>query len=472
VDRDVLAPEQGEYERDAALSIHDFVARHRDDAQLLVSFRRACPLARILARRCTDPGSVVFGRLPWLSSSVMPDLLGAFVPHFQGTLPGSAAGPLAGMDFAVKDIYDIAGHVTGCGNPDWLRTHGPAEKSAPVVDALLAAGATMVGKTITDEIAYSLNGQNFHYGTPVNSNAPGCIPGGSSSGSASAVAGGAADFALGSDTGGSVRVPASLCGIYGIRTSHGRIPLEGVMPLAPSFDTIGWFARDASLLNRVGAVLLGEDTTTAPLRELLVAEDGFALANLSCAAALQPAVNAAATALGPSRAVRIGGSGGELPDWMMCFRRLQAREIWAQHGPWIEATKPRFGPEIAARFEWSKSMYKSPDDDDVEMREQVTRSLDDLLDDGGVLCLAAANSIAPLVGLAGDAAQQFRGRTLSRTYIANLARLPQVTIVAGRVDNCPIGLGLISRRGSDRQLLALAEKIATARTARRAGSGE
>jgi len=396
----------------------------------------------------------------------IPDTLGAFVPHFQQTLKGAAAGPLAGTNFAVKDIYDIAGHVTGCGNPDWLRTHGPAAKTAPAVETLLAAGATMIGKTITDEIAYSLNGQNFHYGTPVNSNAPGRIPGGSSSGSASAVAGGAADFALGSDTGGSVRVPASLCGIYGIRTSHGRIPLEGIMPLAPSFDTIGWFARDAALLNRVGAVLLGDDTAPAPLRELLVVEDAFALANLSCGAALQPSVNAAATALGPSRAVRIGGAGGELQDWMMCFRRLQAREIWGQHGPWVEATKPRFGPEIAARFDWAKSIYESPEGDDAAMREQFTRRLDDLLDGGAVLCLPAAASIAPHVGLAGDAAQQFRDRTLCLTGIANLARLPQVTITAGRVENCPIGLGLISRRGSDRMLLALAQKIAAARPPR------
>ncbi len=233
----------------------------------------------------------------------MPNRLGAFVPHFQDTLRGAESGPLAGTKFAVKDIYDIAGHVTGCGNPDWLRTHKPAAKTAPVVEKLLAAGGTMIGKTVTDEIAYSLNGQNFHYGTPVNSNAPGRIPGGSSSGSASAVAGNAVDFALGSDTGGSVRVPASLCGIMGIRTSHGRIPLDGIMPLAPSFDTIGWFARDGALLNRIGAVLLDEDKVPTPFGELLVCEDGFAQANLSCAAALQPAVNAAATAVGTSRAV-------------------------------------------------------------------------------------------------------------------------------------------------------------------------
>jgi amidase len=396
----------------------------------------------------------------------MAKQLGAFVPHFHDTLRGASAGPLAGTTFAVKDIYDIAGHVTGCGNPDWLRTHQPAEKTAPVVEKLLAAGATMVGKTITDEIAYSLNGQNFHYGTPVNSNAPGRIPGGSSSGSASAVAGGACDFALGSDTGGSVRVPASLCGILGIRPTYGRIPLEGIMPLAPTFDTIGWFARDARLMSRVGAVLLGDDTATEPFRQLLIVEDAFALANLSCSAALQPALNAAATAVGKSRSIRIGGAGGELQDEMLRFRRLQAREIWDTHRAWIEATKPHFGPEIAARFDWAKSVYESSDGEDAARRQEFTQQMDDLLKDGAILCLPAAASIAPSVGLAGDASQAFRDRTLCLTAIANLARLPQVTILGGRVENCPIGLGLISRRGSDRQLLALAEKIAAAAPSR------
>ena len=189
------------------------------------------------------------GRPPW-------DALGAFVPAPQPHIAGAADGPLAGLRFAAKDIFDIAGYVTGCGNPDWARTHGPATAHAPTVSALLDAGAELVGKTVTDELAFSLNGQNFHYGTPTNVNAPGRIPGGSSCGSASAVAGGLVDTALGSDTGGSVRTPASYCGLFGLRPSHGRITLDGVMPLAPSFDTVGWFTRDAGLLRRVGAVLL------------------------------------------------------------------------------------------------------------------------------------------------------------------------------------------------------------------------
>src|SRR6187401_2279204 len=176
------------------------------------------------------------------------DTLGAFCRHTHVALAGAAQGPLAGLTFGLKDIYDIAGHKTGFGSPDWLGTHEVASRTASVATRLLGAGATMVGKTHTEEMAFSLTGKNAHYGTPLNPAAPGRIPGGSSSGSASAVAGHLVDFAIGSDTGGSVRAPASFCGIYGIRPTHGRIALDGVCPLAPMFDTCGWFARDPEML--------------------------------------------------------------------------------------------------------------------------------------------------------------------------------------------------------------------------------
>ena len=202
-----------------------------------------------------------------MTSILDRDTVGAFCRHTHAELQGASKGPLAGLTFGAKDIYDIAGHKTGFGSPDWLRTHDPATRTAPVVQLLLDAGAHLVGKTQTDEMTYSLNGENPHYGTPVNVNAPGRIPGGSSSGSAAAVAAGLVDFALGSDTGGSVRAPASFCGIFGMRPTHGRIPLEGACPLAASFDTAGWFARDAALLARVARVLLGETGPASTMRE-------------------------------------------------------------------------------------------------------------------------------------------------------------------------------------------------------------
>src|SRR5260221_10788156 len=166
-----------------------------------------------------------------------------FVPHdLEGPVAGSASGPLAGLTAAVKDMYDIAGTRTGAGNPTWLATHAPARANAAAVAKILAAGATVVGKTICDELFYSVAGINAHYGTPANLRAPGRIPGGSSSGSAAATAAGACDFALGSDTGGSIRIPASFCGLYGMRPTHDRGDLSGAGAMGPSFATCGGFA--------------------------------------------------------------------------------------------------------------------------------------------------------------------------------------------------------------------------------------
>jgi amidase len=214
---------------------------------------------------------------------------GAFIETF--SLPPTGEGPLAGLRFAVKDLIDVAGHRTGCGNPTWLETHPPATVSSVCVEQLLAAGANCEGKTVTDELAFSLMGENHFYGTPLNPAAPERVPGGSSSGSASAVACGLVDFAIGTDTGGSVRVPASNCGIWGWRPTHGGVSVAGVMPLAPTFDTVGILARNAEILQRAAGVLLGGRQTadTDPATIHLVFE-AFDLADADVRAALQPAV--------------------------------------------------------------------------------------------------------------------------------------------------------------------------------------
>jgi amidase len=391
---------------------------------------------------------------------VIDDPLGAFCRHVDVTLAGAATGPLAGLRFAAKDLFDIAGQTTGCGNPDWLRTHGPAAATAPAVARLVEAGATLVGKTITDELAFSLNGQNFHYGTPINVNAPGRIPGGSSSGSAAAVAGGLVDFALGTDTGGSVRTPAALCGICGIRPTHGRVPISGVASLAPSFDTVGWFAPDAALLARVGTVLLGEDTAARPLCRLLLAADGFALADPAVDRALKPALAAAEAILGRAGPVRVSDEERELRPWLLRFRELQMREIWSALGPWIEATRPRFGPEIAARFETAKATAASAPTGSAELRAAFRARLDEILADDRVLALPSVPTIAPKLEATAEELVDFRDRTISLNCIAGLAGLPQVTIPAGRVEGCPVGLSLVGPRGSDRRLLDLAARLA------------
>ena len=372
-------------------------------------------------------------------------------------LEGAEGGALAGLTFGTKDIFDIAGAVTGCGNPDWARTHPAASSTAPSVQALLDAGATMVGKTITDELAYSLNGQNAHYGTPANSNAPGRIPGGSSCGSASAVAGGACDLALGSDTGGSVRIPASYCGTFGIRTTHGLIPLDNIMPLAPSFDTVGWFTRDAALLRRVGEVLLGPSPDVDTPRSLLVPEDAWVLADFPVREALKPFVAALEGRLGAGRRITVGEPGGGMAAWMLRFRHLQAVEIWQVHGDWIKEAKPTFGPEIADRFAWASSVPVSEADAAKPEREAFAARLEEALADDAILCLPTAPGIAPLLDSSAEALHMHRNHVLSLTCIAGLARLPQVTLPLAQVSGCPVGLSLVGARGSDAALLAFAE---------------
>ena len=155
------------------------------------------------------------------------DTAHAFLPYPDAPVPHASTGPLTGLCFAVKDLFDVAGYPTGGGQPFVLAMSGIKTRTAPTVQKLLDAGARFIGKTVTDELAFSMNGNNGHFGAPVNGAAPARISGGSSSGSASAVSNHLCDFALGSDTGGSVRAPASHCGLLGLRPTHGRISQIG-----------------------------------------------------------------------------------------------------------------------------------------------------------------------------------------------------------------------------------------------------
>jgi amidase len=397
-----------------------------------------------------------------LSLSAVALATGAFCPHGDFEIGGAAEGPLNGLTFATKDIFDIAGRVTGCGNPDWLASHDAATATAPAVQALLDAGAHMIGKTITDEFAFSLNGQNFHYGTPRNAVTPERIPGGSSCGSASAVGHGIVDLALGSDTGGSVRIPACLNGIFGIRPTHGAVNIAGVMPLAPSLDTVGWFARDARTLHRAGEVLLPPDRGGITLGRFHIVRDAFAMADAAVAPAVRSAVSRAAAPLPIAGELDLTSELGGFGEWLRRFRRLQPREIWAVHGAWIDSRKPKLGPEIAERFALAKSVSATPEGDDQEFRDKVAAHLERLLGLDGVLVIPTAGTIAPRLDATKEELAAFRDRTLSLTSIAGLGRLPQVQIPAGLVDGAAVGLSLIGPRSSDRALLALAEQVAEA----------
>jgi amidase len=396
------------------------------------------------------------------------DPLGAFCRHTHVERAGALQGRLAGLTFGLKDVFDVAGERTGFGSPDWLRTHPAAERSAWVLDRLLAAGATLVGRTHTEEMAFSLTGENAHYGTPINPVAPLRVPGGSSSGSAAAVAGGLVDFAIGTDTGGSVRAPASFCGIFGMRPTHGRISLAGACPLAPSFDTVGWFAREAAMLERVGVGLLGDEPGDAAVREpvapparLRIATDAFAHALPETAEALAPAVAALEAHWGPAEPVVLAPDG--LRAWFELFRTLQHAEIWGAHGAWVEAERPSFGPVIAARFAAVSQVDRAVVARAKAAQDAIRSHLDTLLAGDTVLLLPTVPDIAPLRGEPPAVGVPVRERALALLCAAGLGGLPQLSLPLGTVRGCPVGLSLLAGRGQDERLLALARDAARVR---------
>jgi amidase len=383
----------------------------------------------------------------------MQDPLGAFVPHGHVQIDGAAQGPLAGVPFAVKDIFDVAGVITGRGNPDWLATHAPARANAPAVDALLDAGAKLVGKTVTEELAFSVIGTNPYYGTPKNVAAPGRVPGGSSSGSAAAVAGGLVPLALGSDTGGSVRVPASYTGIYGMRPTHGRISLEGVMPLAPSFDTVGWFARDPELFATAGRVLLVDAAPGGRPARVLIATDAFARLEDGVEAALRPAMEHLEASLGKAKPVIVSADG--LDAWYDVFRVLQGAEAWTAHGAWIEQARPRLGPMLEQRLRFIKTITKDQVAAAEDARLRIRARLDSLLGEDAVLILPSAAGVAPRTDAAVAEHEAVRARVIGITCIGSLGGLPQVSLPLARLSAGPVGLSLIAPRGGDALLLDL-----------------
>ena len=388
----------------------------------------------------------------------MRDRLGAFLPGPLVERPPLAAGPLSGLTFAVKDLFDVAGDVTGCGNPDWAASHAPADADAWAVDVLRHAGASLHGKAITDEISLGLLGINRHYGTPINPRAPACVPGGSSSGSASAVAGALVDFALGTDSGGSVRVPSSFCGLYGLRPTHGRIPVSGLMTQAPTFDTVGYFARDAGTFGRVGSVLLGEPVPEAPVPDIVVATDAFALADLPVRDALAPWIRRLRDLEPVSDAAL---AEGDLLDWSRHQRLLQQAEFHATFRDWIDRVNPRFSAEVAGAFAGDGRLSAAEISDAGVFRADATARIEALLAGRRLLCLPTT----PILPIRRDAPlSAIRAavhRIVDLTAIAGLAGLPQVSLPLGSADGVPVGLSLIGWRDGDSRLIGAACALAT-----------
>jgi amidase len=398
----------------------------------------------------------------------------AFVESVEVAPTGS--GSLNGLSFAVKDLIDIGGHKTGCGNPTWRETHPPASVNAVCVEQLLGAGARCVGKTVSDELAFSLLGENHFYGTPLNPKAPDRVPGGSSSGSASAVACGLVDFALGTDTGGSIRVPANNCGIWGLRPSHGFISVAGVNPFAPTFDTVGILASSSEVLARAASVLLAcEDVPGEEPGTIHLLKEAFSMADPDVWQALEDPMRGLRSLfrsrLRDTSVREIDGESARASEgtgfqtWHDTYGVLQWAEIESCLGAWIEATKPAFGPEAAQNFDLVKSLDRRWVRSAAQRREKYFRRLKVFLGPNDLLCMPTTPALPPLNGTIAPRGRAVAGdyypRTLSLTSVAGIGRLPQVSLpLAESSGGVPVGLSLLAANGRDAFLLNVLKRVA------------
>jgi len=381
------------------------------------------------------------------------------MPYPDVPVPHAATGPLSGLRFGVKDLFDVAGYPTSGGQPLLLAMSGVKSRTAPVVQKLLDAGATFAGKTVTDELAFSMNGHNAHFGAPVNGGAPDRISGGSSSGSASAVSTRLVDFALGTDTGGSVRAPASHCGLVGLRPTHGRVSLEGCLDLSPSFDTCGWFTRDVPTFARIAEVLLGEDPKPLPERvRLLAPEDLWGLVEPTVRETFAPARQRIEAAHGAASPCRVVLESFDAMYWH--FRHLQGREAWMTDGAFIERFAPPLGPGVAERFAWSSRVTDEQVAAATAFRQRLREQLTTLLGDDGVIVMPTMPDVAPLRTDGDSALEDYRNRAIRLLCVAGMGGLPQLSLPLGTRLGAPLGLSLVGPAGRDRSLVRLAQSIA------------
>ena len=383
------------------------------------------------------------------------DTFNAFVPGEMIIVPPKKEGQLSSLNFAVKELYDVKGFVTGAGNPRWKSTHPVAQTTAPAVEMLLNEGATLLGKTISDEMAFSLDGENVHYGTPLNSRCPDRIPGGSSSGSAAAVAGGLVDFALGTDTAGSMRIPASYCGIYGFRPTHGAVSLEGIHPMAPSFDVAGWFARTPDVLARVGSVLLGIEIPEFKADRFVIARDLFGTKEPGAASKYDTFIQRLSGL--PVEIVEAELGKPDFSTWIEALRNIQWWELNQAHGAWIFQNLDAFGEEIRGRLEKISSVTRNGMEENRLVRKQLISQIESIISPGTIIIFPTAPGIAPLKGRYIDEARASRINTMRHTCIAAVAGLPQVSMPLMEQNGCPVGISFLGARGQDRQLLAAAQ---------------
>ncbi len=371
-----------------------------------------------------------------------------------------ASGALSGLSFVFKDLFDVEGFTTGAGNPKWLASHEAATHTSPIITRLLASGAECKGRVQTDELAYSLNGQNIHYGTPVNPKAPDCLPGGSSSGSVVCVANEFVDFSIGTDTGGSVRVPASYCGIYGLRPTLGKIDLSHSFTLSESFDTAGIFARDLKILGEVFELLqssANDEPSTAA--KALYLESS--LAKFMSPERLEQFVQSCEQANIPLyKTDFLAANGFTFEHLSLLFRTIQGYELVTTHKDWLAAYGDSLDPAILARVEWSQGISHEEYQEAKQQQAQFTQCLaEHITEISGLLVLPTTPAGPPKLTMAGEALAAYRTELMGLTSLAGLSGFPQLHIPLSGLAEGPCGVSLLGLADSELSLLATAQQL-------------
>ncbi|WP_321339790.1 amidase family protein [Breoghania sp.] len=384
-------------------------------------------------------------------------------------LPPLGTGPLDGLTFTVKDNIDLAGYRTSYGSPAWRDTHPAPVHNALCVDQLLAAGGRCVGKAVADEFTYSLDGENPFFGTPRNARAPERVPGGSSSGSAASVANGLADFSIGTDSGGSIRVPASLCGVWGMRPSLHRISEAGVLPFMPGVSTVGILSAQRGFLDAAARVLLrsGEKPVASPKR-LLLLSDMLEVADAAVADQVHAALEQISRHCGlVAEPVRFSQLIGEDLPLSYCnfeaLRDLQTAEFQSTLGNWIETANPELGYVFSMAYGNVRQFDRIARLDSLTRCERLFEKINAGLPEGTVVCFPTTPVIAPLKGSLNnlDAVLDFYDRTMIATAFSGVGRLPEISAPLLTVEGCPVGLSFAAAHYQDEFLLsAVGEMLA------------
>ena len=379
------------------------------------------------------------------------DPLQAFVRENHIALQGSGVGPLAGLKFAIKDVWKVLGSTCGNGHPEWLRTHAPDEFTSSIVTKLLNAGGDLVGKTVCDELCFSISGENWNYGSPINPHDPRRYTGGSSCGSAAAAAGGLVDCL------GSVRVPAGYNGLLALRPTFGRVPGDGEAPYCASMDVVGFMSASPDTFERLAPVMLEEDEVPADFKRLVIAEDCFRAVNADVAEALQPAVDHMARYFDEVETVTVSPEG--LAEWIDVFRIIQGYQVWESYGGWIRKYRPRLSRGPKERLEWASTITLQQFNEATAKRRDICARIDEALPAGSVMVLPTAASVAPLRTASLEEISATRLQSTNLLCISPLTGVPQLQLPMIKQHEVPLGISLLSPKGTDLALCRLGAKM-------------